>query len=136
MVDVGKIHPLAILLLIISTHVLTYFTKSPIFILLSVILGFWLGYAGSIWLGYAGMRASSSSDVSEGENNNDDAQQNGQDGDQNDSNNGNLPLDRIELQSCSNSTVEICSLGTAMSSRRSHLALLVWALLCCWLLGG
>jgi len=113
MVNVGTIHPLAILLLLISTNVLIYFTKSPIFIILSVILGFWLGYAGSIWLGYAGMRyaSSSASDVSEGENNNDDAQQHEQDGDQNDSNNGNPPLDRIELQSCSNSTVEICSLG-------------------------
>jgi len=109
MVNVGTIHPLAILLLLISTHVLAYFTKSPIFIRLSVILGFWLGYAGSIWLGSSS--SSSSSDVSGGGNNNDDAQQNGQDGDQNDSNNGNLPLDRIELQSCSNSTVEICSLG-------------------------
>jgi len=59
--------------------------------------------------------SSSASDVSEGENNNDDAQQHEQDGDQNDSNNGNPPLDRIELQSCSNSTVEICSLGTTMS---------------------
>eukprot|EP00984_Skeletonema_dohrnii_P019232 scaffold9155_cov124-Skeletonema_dohrnii-CCMP3373.AAC.3 len=58
------------------------------------------------------MRYASAADVSEGyESNNDDAQQHVQDGDQNDSNNGNLLLYRLELQSCSNSTVEICSLG-------------------------